>query len=212
MKLPFLFAAMLTFASASHGQQIYSDDVLLDSGRYYFDKSNYLNAAEFLFAYIQRNTDAYQTQSDFQSSLNSALAYSIRKSSAGTNAVIRSHVTDAAGHPVVFDPPPTFRMPYKSSFGKKVILYTGRYKCDDGGTYFIRIVNGEVWFYKESPSSTGPIVCHGSVVGDEIRATWSHLPGGSFGTLTLAIGADRRTLTVTAQTGDFGGTAFEMAN
>jgi hypothetical protein len=38
-------------------------------------------------------------------------------------------------------------------------LITGKYSCDDGGIYYVTVVNNEVWGFGNSNDKAGPMLC-----------------------------------------------------
>jgi len=89
---------------------------------------------------------------------------------------------------------------------------TGRWRCNDGGTYFVRQVGREVWWLGRSADSGGAFtnVFHGTIDGDTIEGDWADVPAGSArssGVLTLRIQSDDR-LVATRRTGNFSGSEW----
>lgn len=90
---------------------------------------------------------------------------------------------------------------------------SGIFSCNDGGTYFVRQVGSEVyWFGKASGASPGfSNVLHG-VFGpnQSVNGSWADVPEGatrSFGVLDLSI-QNNDNFTATSNTGGFGGTVW----
>jgi hypothetical protein len=93
---------------------------------------------------------------------------------------------------------------------------TGTWKCNDGGLYFIRQIDNEIWWYGEQhvensmqPEFTN--VLHGTICSSKINAEWSDIPLGkcSFnGTITLEIINDCK-LRKVSFTGQFGGSVWK---
>jgi hypothetical protein len=88
---------------------------------------------------------------------------------------------------------------------------TGRWRSDDGGTYFVRQIGDEVWWYGESGDGARgwANVLHGTIDGRIITATWADVPRGSAqssGTITLFVDGD--TIERRSGSGGFGGTRW----
>lgn len=85
---------------------------------------------------------------------------------------------------------------------------TGAWNSDSGGTYYIRQLQNEVWWYGEA-SPTDPAwsnVAQGTLRGKILQLKWSDVPKGSVmsnGVLTLELTADGK-LIAKKKTGDFG--------
>ncbi len=92
---------------------------------------------------------------------------------------------------------------------------SGRWTCDDGGTYYLRQVGNAVWWYGES-SSNSPRwsnVAHGSYEGRRLRLDWADVPKGqtsSSGILVLSVVSPDK-LEATSKTGGFGGSVWTRA-
>ena len=92
---------------------------------------------------------------------------------------------------------------------------TGRWTCDDGGTYFIRQVGDEVWWTGKSgepkdKKKAFANVFHGTIRGNQIVGSWADDPAGEArgaGTLTLEITGDGKNVEIKKkkETGGFGG-------
>ena len=65
--------ALLLIFTTTEAQKIYSDDELLSTGTDYYNNNKYLQAEIYLFAYTQRNTNSYQSNSDFKLQIDQAL-------------------------------------------------------------------------------------------------------------------------------------------
>jgi hypothetical protein len=84
---------------------------------------------------------------------------------------------------------------------------TGIWSSDSGGSYYIRQLQNEVWWYGEA-SPTNPDwsnVANGTLRGKIIQLKWSDVPKGSIlnnGTLTLELTAEGK-LVAKKKTGDF---------
>jgi hypothetical protein len=92
---------------------------------------------------------------------------------------------------------------------------TGRWDCDDGGTYYIRQIGDEVWWTGKSGEPKGTKkafanVFHGMISGNHIKGSWADDPAGEArgsGTLTLEITGEGRNVQLIKkkETGGFGG-------
>jgi hypothetical protein len=86
---------------------------------------------------------------------------------------------------------------------------TGVWSCSDGGTYYIRQVGNEVWWYGRSgdQGATWTNVFHGAIQQNRIAGKWADVPQGVIrgaGTMDLQIVSLYR-LTSGSVTGGFGG-------
>ncbi|NTU50707.1 MAG: hypothetical protein HGA87_07550 [Desulfobulbaceae bacterium] len=98
-----------------------------------------------------------------------------------------------------------------TALAQKVDL-NGVWSCDDGGKYYIRQINNEVWWYgeqsPENPSWSN--VAHGKIVGKKLVLDWADVPKGEIhqnGKLVLKINASTE-LEAESKTGGFGGSAW----
>jgi hypothetical protein len=91
---------------------------------------------------------------------------------------------------------------------------TGRWSCDDGGTYYIRQIGKDVWWTGRSGERKGKKafanVFHGKITGNMISGSWADDPAGearNAGKLTLEIlGAGKKVeLKKRKETGGFSG-------
>jgi hypothetical protein len=211
-KYCFLFiVSVFFFATISSGQEIFSDDYLLNAGTTYYNNNNYRDAQLYLFAYIQRNTALYQSDSNFKSQIDAALQYAASHSSlAGTGGtfIYIPPKRDANGN--IISKPLTFKPTLNSniSTSSNSNLNSGKYRCNDGGTYYIRVIKNEIWWYGQSGDSSWSNVMNGLITGDEIQGEWSDVPFGrikSEGAITLKI-ISSSSFSIISQTGGFGGT------
>ena len=85
---------------------------------------------------------------------------------------------------------------------------TGAWESDSGGSYYIRQLQNDVWWYGEA-SATEPgwsNVAYGTLKGNVLKLKWSDVPKGSVmsnGNLTLELTADGK-LVAKKKTGGFG--------
>lgn len=89
---------------------------------------------------------------------------------------------------------------------------TGTWYCDDGGTYYIRQMGNEIWWYGENDpnSPRWSNVMHGTISGNTIYGNWLDVPKGSdlnSGNINLNIESNNR-LSVIQKTGGFGGSVW----
>lgn len=83
---------------------------------------------------------------------------------------------------------------------------TGVWAADDGGTYFIRQIGSEVWWFGDGGASFAN-VAHGRLDDNRIRLEWADVPRGSTrsqGDLVLVMEGPYR-LVARRATGGFGG-------
>ena len=83
----------------------------------------------------------------------------------------------------------------------------GVWSSDSGGTYYVRQLQNEVWWFgEESPKDLGwSNVAHGTLKGNVLDLKWSDVPKGSAmsnGMLTLELTADGK-LIAKKKTGGF---------
>jgi hypothetical protein len=89
---------------------------------------------------------------------------------------------------------------------------TGRWRCNDGGTYFIRQAGSELWWYGQSGDggATWSNVYHGRMQGNKIIGQWADVPHGKLqnaGEMSLEVLGSRR-LKAIRRTGGFGGSEW----
>lgn len=90
---------------------------------------------------------------------------------------------------------------------------TGTWKGDDGGTYYLRQVGNQLFWYGER-STANPAwsnVFNGRVQGDRVRGEWADVPKGrtmSEGRLDLSIERGGNLLVAERKTGGFGGSRW----
>jgi len=91
---------------------------------------------------------------------------------------------------------------------------TGKWSCDDGGTYYLRQIGNSLYWYGER-DKTKPAwsnVLTGRIKGGEIRGNWADVPKGrtmSRGDLHLAIKQGGNILVAIKKTGGFGGSRWK---
>jgi hypothetical protein len=95
---------------------------------------------------------------------------------------------------------------------------TGRWSCDDGGTYFVRQVGSELWWTGRSGEPRGnkrafANVFHGTISGNVVTGAWADDPAGEArgaGTLTLEVVGEGKKVQLkkTQETGGFSGGAW----
>jgi hypothetical protein len=97
-----------------------------------------------------------------------------------------------------------------STLSRIAFNLTGVWRCDDGGTYFVRQVNNELWWYGRDPGMNWTNVFHGQIQGTTVTGNWADVPQGkvqSSGTLNLQIFPANR-MVATSKTGFFGGSQW----
>ncbi|MEH2365090.1 hypothetical protein [Nostoc sp.] len=93
-----------------------------------------------------------------------------------------------------------------------VINLTGKWQADDGGTYYIRQIGNQVWWYGEY-SPTNPAfsnVFNGTINNNQISGNWADVPKGSAlssGSIQLRIVSYNR-IEAVSKTGGFGGSVW----
>jgi hypothetical protein len=92
-------------------------------------------------------------------------------------------------------------------------LTSGRvWVCDDGGFYFITVINNEVWWHGDGRTKGFHNVMHGTISGNTITGTWADVPPGSAkssGSIVLQID-NANSFHVTSATGGFGGKTWRV--
>jgi hypothetical protein len=89
---------------------------------------------------------------------------------------------------------------------------TGAWSCNDGGTYYLRQLGSELWWYGEqSPSNPAwSNIAYGSVAGNRIELKWTDVPKGHImnnGMLQLEMTPDGK-IVARNKTGGFGGSVW----
>ena len=92
------------------------------------------------------------------------------------------------------------------------INLTGRWSANDGGTYYLRQIGSDLWWYGRSSDGgvTWSNVLFGSVQGNRVVGRWADVPQGrimSGGEMEITIASPDR-LTATRRTGGFGGSEW----
>jgi hypothetical protein len=89
---------------------------------------------------------------------------------------------------------------------------TGVWGCDDGGTYYVRQINNNIWWFGEQdPSNPGwSNVARGTITGTKITLSWADVPkGGAMGSGNLILLMDSENqLHAIQKTGGFGGSTW----
>ncbi len=94
---------------------------------------------------------------------------------------------------------------------------TGKWKCDDNGTYYLRQVGNTIYWYGERTKHKDPKwanVYKGVVTGARIRGNWVDVPKGktnSMGVLDLVVHHNGNVLKARYKTGGFGGSTWTRA-
>jgi hypothetical protein len=89
---------------------------------------------------------------------------------------------------------------------------TGRWSCNDGGTYFLRQTGSELWWYGQSADggATWSNVFHGQIKGNQVIGRWADVPHGRLqnaGEMSVEIVGSHR-LRAFRKTGGFGGSEW----
>lgn len=92
------------------------------------------------------------------------------------------------------------------------INLSGRWRGDDGGTYYIKQIGNELWWYGESADkgASWTNVFHGYIGKQEVAGKWADTPKGrvnSGGEMAVQIVSSNR-LVAARKTGGFGGGAW----
>ena len=120
-----------------------------------------------------------------------------------TLGLARSGVTAPPPVPGNFTQPPIPAQPLTP------LTLTGTWRCNDGGTYYIRQIGSVLWWYGRSPDGgrTWSNVFHGRIDRNRIKGQWADVPRGhalSSGEMTLQI-VDTNKLSARYKSGGFGG-------
>ena len=96
--------------------------------------------------------------------------------------------------------------------GQQSVNLTGRWSANDGGTYYLRQLGNELWWYGQSGDGgqTWSNVYQGTIRGEQISGRWADVPHGrvqSSGVMDLVINNPNQ-LTATTRTGGFGGSVW----
>lgn len=87
----------------------------------------------------------------------------------------------------------------------------GTWKANDGGTYYVRQVGNQVWWFGESKKNGFANVFRGNRSGNTVTGMWADIKGGTgAGTLTFVISGTNAVLGWKKQsaTGGFGGSTW----
>lgn len=89
---------------------------------------------------------------------------------------------------------------------------TGKWRCNDGGVYFIRQVGNELWWYGESQDAGRgwSNVFHGQIRGNQVTGKWADVPRGparNSGDISLQLIGNKK-LRAIHKTGGFGGSEW----
>ncbi|NEO16942.1 MULTISPECIES: hypothetical protein [unclassified Moorena] len=92
------------------------------------------------------------------------------------------------------------------------ISLTGTWRANDGGTYYIRQVGNELWWYGQSSNNGRSFsnVFHGYIGQNEVAGNWADVPRGrtrGSGEMVVRIDSNRR-LTAVRRTGGFSGSVW----
>jgi len=185
----------------------YSDNDLFEKGLKEYNRNNYKAAAIFLYAYIQRKPGQISNE------VNSAYKYSLARTTNGIEAGTKG---DGTCECEIKHPDNNNKPGVQNNSGEHnpavTIKSVGYWNCDDGGTYFIRQVGNEVWWYGQSSDSgkSWSNVFNGQISGNLISGKWSDIPHGAAansGEITIQI-INSRSLKIVTKTGVFGGNTW----
>ena len=93
-----------------------------------------------------------------------------------------------------------------------VASLTGTYSCNDGGTYYLRQIGNQLWWFGQSgdDGATWSNVFKGTIRGRTVSGTWADVPKGTIqsgGVMNIQrLSVDK--FRVINQTGNFGGTEW----
>lgn len=88
---------------------------------------------------------------------------------------------------------------------------TGIWQCDDGGTYYVRQLGNNVWWYGESSNGQWSNIFHGALDGERLEGLWLDVPKGrdlSHGALRLQVDSLNEFHRVDKSGDDFGGSRW----
>ncbi len=89
---------------------------------------------------------------------------------------------------------------------------TGIWRCNDGGTYYVRQINGNVWWYGESPNGQWSNIFHGAMNGNLVEGFWLDVPKGrdrNNGAMRLQVDSNGQFHQVNRTGDDFGGSRWD---
>jgi hypothetical protein len=89
---------------------------------------------------------------------------------------------------------------------------TGRWRCNDGGTYYLRQLGDELWWLGKSPNdgATWTNVYRGKIQGTNVVGNWADVPHGGImgnGQMNLQV-VNPNLFRSTQKTGGFGGSEW----
>lgn len=95
---------------------------------------------------------------------------------------------------------------------QQALNLTGRWSANDGGTYYLRQIGNELWWYGRSSDGgvTWSNVLYASIQGNRVVGRWADVPQGRIagaGEMEITIASPDR-LTATRRTGGFGGSEW----
>lgn len=67
---------------------------------------------------------------------------------------------------------------YTDNYSLSRFNLTGVWKCSDGGTYYVRQLGNNVWWYGESSNGQWSNIFHGALDGDWLEGFWLDVPKG----------------------------------
>ncbi|WP_157229329.1 hypothetical protein [Rivularia sp. PCC 7116] len=95
---------------------------------------------------------------------------------------------------------------------RRTVNLSGRWRASDGGTYYLKQIGNELWWFGESPNqgATWSNIFHGQIQGKQIAGKWVDVPKGRnnlAGEITLKVLSPNR-LRAVRKTGGFGGSVW----
>lgn len=118
-------------------------------------------------------------------------------------STVRLRVFDRAPAPPPPPPPPP----------PAPVAITGLWAGNDGGTYAVRQIGNEVWWYGQDGTGgkNWTNVFHGHINGRRITGDWADVPVGNIGSsgvMTIDVNNTNSSLTAVSKTGGFGGSVW----
>jgi hypothetical protein len=194
------------FALTSGGPPAHAEspDEVFQVGFRCYQDSSYLCAVKYLFAYLKIAQAVLDADPAFRREVEAALKHSegalVRVTSGGKFDRFEEIPREPAK-----GQKPKLRSPVAGAHGDGL---TDTWRCNDGGTYFVRQTGKELWWYGRSSDggATWSNVFHGQVHGSRVGGHWADIPQGKgrqSGALTLQVLAPNK-IRATHKTGGFG--------
>lgn len=221
-----IFMSMFSFSFTGHlsAQDLtkFSDQELLSVGHDALKKNNYKTAALCYFAVMMKYPN-------IKSELGTVYNYAFErvtngvgvKSDGGCDCQLpnNDHKPATPSTSIPASAPATTQ-PVSNPVTTIVVnpvpnstLTSGRiWICDDGGFYFITVINNEVWWHGDGRNKGFHNVMHGTISGNTITGSWADVPPGSAkssGNIVLQID-HANSFHVISSTGGFGGKTWKV--